>query len=311
MNDPLAIMLEALNQRFACKSNGSEIRFTSAASGMPLVHIKNPQAQALIALQGAHLLSWIPDAEEDVIWLSADANLLPGKSIRGGIPVCWPWFGAHENHESYPAHGFARTVLWQLADVKFLSTGETRLDFELNSADLSDDYKAMWPDDFALKYRLIIGRELRLELLTENHDQQAFKISQALHSYFNVGDIRKVRLFGLEDKPYLDKPDGFKRKTQQGPVIFCEEVDRIYLQTENDVVIDNGKRKIIISKQGSASTVVWNPWQRVADKMGDLGQDGYLKMLCVESANAAEDAVVIEAGEQHCLQVKYCVERGL
>jgi D-hexose-6-phosphate mutarotase len=155
---------------------------------------------------------------------------------------------------------------------------------------------------------LTIGKILTIELTTNNQSNQAMTIGQALHTYFKVADVSKTHIFGLENKPYLDKTDGFKRKTQSGAVTIGSEVDRVYLQTADDVVIDDGQRKIVIKKQGSHSTVVWNPWKEAAEKMGDLGPDGYLKMLCVESANAVDDTVVVSAGESYRLLVTYELE---
>ena len=129
-----------------------------------------------------------------------------------------------------------------------------------------------------------------------------------MHTYFNINDVRNTSVTGLEGKEYLDKTENFKRKTQSDPITINAEVDRVYLNTSDDVVINDLKRKLIIKKQGSHSTVVWNPWKEVADKMADLGHDGYLKMLCVESANAAEDTINIAAGESANLRVIYKIE---
>jgi len=155
------------------------------------------------------------------------------------------------------------------------------------------------------EYCLTIGRSLTLELSTTNHSDQDLTLGQALHTYFAVDDIAQTNVVGLDGKAFLDKPEGFALKTQTGPVTFSAEVDRIYLDTPDSVVINDGKRKITVIKQGSHSTVVWNPWQAVAEKMGDLGKDGYRKMLCVESANAAEDVVTIQPGKCHTLRVVY------
>ena len=168
----------------------------------------------------------------------------------------------------------------------------------------------MWPQATVAEYRLTIAKTLTLELATYNNSDQPIIIGQALHTYFNIEDITNTAVYGLEDKDYFDKTDNFKRKKQNGPVLINTEVDRVYLQTPDDVIIDNKKRKIVIKKQGSQSTVVWNPWKSVAEKMGDLGKDGYLKMLCVESANAAEDTVRIGVGEAHKLLVIYEIDAG-
>lgn len=300
--------VEQLNQAFSIQDGSNTLRFTMGRGDIPVVEIQNEQARASISLQGAHVLSWVPAGEEDVIWVSEDATFAPAKSLRGGIPICWPWFGPHESNAAFPAHGFARTVLWQVAATQPLATGETQITFRLDPSQLDEKYRSMWPQATVAEYRLTIGRILGMALTTFNHSDAPITIGQALHTYFAVDDVANTTVAGLDGKDYLDKTDGFKRKTQSGPIAIAAEVDRVYLQTPDDVSIDDGKRKIVISKQGSRSTVVWNPWKEAAEKMGDLGEDGYRKMLCVESANAAEDVVSIAPGESHCLRVVYEVE---
>jgi D-hexose-6-phosphate mutarotase len=300
--------LEQLNRDFAFETANASLRILSGSGDIPLIEIKNECGIAAISLQGAHLLSWIPKDQHEVIWLSEEAKVTPGKSLRGGIPVCWPWFGAHETNDSLPAHGFARTVLWQLTNTQLISPGETRITFKLETNQLDERYQQMWPKATCVEYTLTLSKTLKLELTTSNLSQQSITIGQALHTYFNVEDVTATTVFGLENKVYLDKPDQFKRKTQMGPITINSEVDRIYLQTPDNVIINNKMREIIIQKQGSQSTIVWNPWKQVAEKMGDLGKDGYMKMLCVESANAAEDTIRINPGETHKLLVEYSVK---
>ena len=300
--------VEQLNKDFAIQQGGNSLRFRMGEGDIPVIEIQNEQASARISLQGAHILSWIPTGEDEVIWVSEDATFAPEKSVRGGIPICWPWFGPHENNAAYPAHGFARTVLWQVTNTQALSEGTTQITFRLEPAQLDKSIQDMWPSATIAEYTLIISKTLSMELTTINNSDQSITIGEALHTYFNVEDLTKTTVYGLEGRDYLDKTDGFKRKTQTGPVTINAEVDRVYLQTQDDVIIDNTKRKIIIKKQGSQSTIVWNPWQAAAEKMGDLGKDGYLQMLCVESANAAEDSVNINAGESHRLLVTYAID---
>ena len=300
--------IEQLNNNFSLDTDDTRLSFKAGEGGIPVIEIQNQHASAIISLQGAQVLSWRPKGKDEVIWVSTDASFAPGKSVRGGIPICWPWFGPHATNAAFPAHGFARTTLWQVIDTQALSEGETQITFELDTSLLSDSQKAMWPVATVAEYRLTVGNLLTMELTTFNHSEQAITISQALHTYFNVENVANTKIFGLDGKDYLDKTDGFKRKTQSGPIRISSEVDRVYLDTPDDVIIDNKKRKIVIKKQGSQSTVVWNPWQAVAEKMGDLGKDGYLEMLCVESANAAEDTVIIDADESHTLRVIYEIE---
>ncbi|MCK5394605.1 MAG: D-hexose-6-phosphate mutarotase [Gammaproteobacteria bacterium] len=300
--------IDQLNNEFSLEVDGNNLCFIAGKGDIPRVEINNQHASALISLQGAHVLSWIPEGEEDVIWLSEEAKFSPGKSVRGGIPICWPWFGAHETSSDYPAHGFARTTNWQVITTEALKDGRTRISFTTTPQSANEQ---MWPPETSVQYQLTVGKKLELELITHNNGTQPIEIGQALHTYFNVGEITDTKLHGLDDTDYLDKPDNFKRKVQHGPVTIEEEVDRIYLDTPSDCVIEDKKlkRNIVIIKCGSHSTVVWNPWEEVAKKMGDLGELGYKKMLCVESCNAAEDVVTIDPGKAHQLWVQYEVQR--
>ena len=301
------ITIESLTASFALTEADNCLIFKNGEGDIPLIEIKNRYASATISLQGAQLLSWIPAGEEEVIWLSEQATFAVGKSVRGGVPVCWPWFGAHESNTAFPAHGFARTTLWQILNTQALANGSTRIAFTLlPNVDNAD----MWPADTRVQFQLTIGKELEMELLTHNEGSQPITITQALHAYFNVADVSELVLHGLEDTDYLDKVDDFQRKHQQGAITIEQEVDRIYLDTASDCVIEDKKlkRKIKIAKSSSHTTVVWNPWQESAEKMGDLGEQGYKRMLCVESANVADDAVVIPPGEAHTLWVQYEVQ---
>lgn len=301
--------VDQLNKDFSFANEYHSLIFKMGKGDIPVVEIKNDQSRAAISLQGAHILSWVPAGEDDVIWLSKEAKFAVGKSVRGGVPVCWPWFGSHKDNAAYPAHGFARTVLWQVIKTKAISAGETQITFQLDTRQLDETLQAMWPLPTVVEYRLTIAKTLTMELTTFNHSDQVMTIGQALHTYFKVDCVSCTKVMGLEDKAYLDKTDGFNRKTQIGVVSISAEVDRVYLDTPNDLIIDDNKRMIVIKKTGSQSTVVWNPWKEVADKMGDLGEDGYLKMLCVESANAMEDTVDVAVGGSHSLQVIYELRR--
>lgn len=300
--------IENLNIEFSLSDENSSLHFRMGEGEIPVVKIKNNQASAMISLQGAHVLSWKPVDKDEGIWLSTDATFAMGKSIRGGIPLCWPWFGAHESDLSFPAHGFARTVLWKVIDTKIISADETEITFRLITNELDAKLKNMWPQSTVAEYKISIGERLTMELTTINKSDKAMTVGQALHTYFNVDDINNTTVYGLEGKSYLDKIDGFNSKIQDGPITVDSEVDRVYVDTKDDITIDDKVRKIIIKKKGSHSTVVWNPWKDVAEKMGDLGDEGYLKMLCVESANAAEDIVNIKSGESYTLLVSYDIQ---
>ncbi|HEU0234619.1 MAG TPA: D-hexose-6-phosphate mutarotase [Gallionella sp.] len=294
---------QQLNEQFGI--NG-QLGFREDASGLVIAEISNPQATASLCLQGAHLMAWQPASQAvPVLWLSRDAKLAAGKSIRGGVPVCWPWFGAHASEPGFPAHGYARTVPWQVVESGTEPNGATRLTLRLVE---SEKTRAQWPNPCILDLTVIAGEKLRMELSTENTGESDFVISEALHAYFRIGDIGAVRVTGLAGCDYWDKAGGSTLKKQDGIVQFAGETDRVYINTAAECVIEDDrlKRRIHVAKSGSLSTVVWTPWTAKAGRMGDLGQpDGWREMLCVESANAIENAVKVAAGTGHTLIVEY------
>lgn len=296
--------IQSINQQFGIPAI---LSFGEGAGGLPVARVTNGFAAAEIALQGAHLLTWQPKGEAPVIWLSPQAKFAPGKSVRGGVPVCWPWFGVHASEASYPAHGFARTQMWNVVDSSHDDSG-THIVFELQPNDVA---RAQWPQQYQLQLVMNIGAELSMGLVTHNSGQTAFSIGEALHTYFHVGDIGAVRVTGLEDTDYLDKVRGFDRFHQEGAIQVSSEVDRVYVDTAAECVIhdNNLGRRIHVAKSGSLTTVVWNPWADKCAEMGDMGEDGYRRMICVESANAHDNVVTLQPGESHTLAVRYWVER--
>lgn len=267
--------------------------------------VTTPFATATVVLQGAHVTSWQPKGQAPVIWVSKQAKFAPGKSIRGGVPICWPWFGPHASNPQFPGHGFARTVPWALVASKELPDGRVRLEFELVKSEATS---AQWPHASIVRNIITVGEELEVDLVTTNTGRSAFELGQALHTYFVVGDIRQATVAGLEGCEYLDKVGG-GRKRQQGQIAFTQETDRIYLGTHGcagilDPVMN---RTLLITSTGSRSTIVWNPWTEKAEKMGDFGDEGPWHMLCVETANAAEDVMTLAPGETHHLTVQYRV----
>jgi glucose-6-phosphate 1-epimerase len=296
--------IAALEQRFGI---AGEVSFAEGPHGMPVADVSNAQAMGCIALQGAQLLSWAPHSQELVIWLSPLAKFGPGKAVRGGVPVCWPWFGPHAGEPSFPAHGFARTAPWEAVEAEALEDGSDRLGFRLIRDEASF---GLWPHSTPVEIRYTLGAALEIELRTCNQTPNPITLGEALHTYFNVGDVRRIKIEGLDGCEYLDKVDGGQRRRQSGPVAINGETDRVYLDTTADCVIEDPGlgRRIRIEKLGSRSTVVWNPWEEKARKMGDIPEDGYLGMVCVESANAGENAVTLAPGEEHRLWARYSVE---
>jgi D-hexose-6-phosphate mutarotase len=297
--------LTELNQRFAISSH---VQFKEIAEGMIIAEVANQNALSNIALQGAHIATFQPRGEEPVIWLSPYAKFAPGKSIRGGAPICWPWFGPHKNDSKLPGHGYARTVPWDVLETKALPDGSTFLRFGLVESDAT---RAQWPNASTVQLEVTVGKALHVELITINTGNTAFELGEALHTYFHISDVDNMTIRGLDNCEYLDKVQDFARFTQKDGIVIKSEVDRVYVNTPDDCVIeDKGlKRAIRIAKYGSLSTVVWNPWTEKADKMGDFGTDGHRGMVCVESGNALENVVTLEPGEKHKLVADYSVEK--
>lgn len=297
--------LPALNRRFGLPG----LTFVEIPGGLTVMEVTNVHGSATIALQGGHVMRWHPkDEAEPVVWLSRMATFAPGKSIRGGVPVCWPWFGPHATDPGWPAHGFARTALWKVSTTHALDKGATEVGLALVE---TDRMRSMWPHQTKLSITITVGPRLQIALTTDNFGNEDIVIGEALHTYFQIGDIADICISGLEGCDYLDKVGGGSvRRHQEGPVTFSAETDRIYLNTDAECVIEDArlKRRIHVAKSGSNSTVIWNPWTAKADKMGDFGPNGWRGMVCVESANAAENTVTIRKGGHHTLTVEYWTE---
>jgi D-hexose-6-phosphate mutarotase len=298
--------LQTLNQRF---SLADQLTFVAGPGDLPTARIHNEHARAEICLLGAHVLSFQPHNEEPVLWLSEESNFAVGKPIRGGIPVCWPWFAAHPTDSSKPSHGFVRTALWSVLATRTLDGGETRIELGIDS---SADTLALWPHRFTLQLAATVGKTLTVELISRNPGNVDFTYTGALHSYFTVSDAAGIAIHGLADVDYLDKTESFARKTQRGPIQITQPTDRIYLDTDAECVIEDSGlgRRIHIGKENSHTTVVWNPWIAGAARLPDFGDDEYRGMVCVETARAAEDIATVLAGGEDRLTARIWVERG-
>ena len=274
---------------------------------LDLIEITGGWGTARVLLQGALLLDWIPAGQPAVVWVSPEARFLAGKAPRGGVPICWPWFGPHEDPAAHPAHGIARAASWNLLEAAPRPDGSVAMRFQLHR--VSSD-RPHWPHEMPLQIRYVLGTTVEIELVTRNNETMPVSISEALHTYFGISDIGKVSVAGLEGCAYVDKVDQGQRKTQAGPVTFHGETDRVYLDTQADCVIDDPgyQRRIRIAKSGSQSTVIWNPWAEKAASMGDFAEEGYRHMVCVESGNALDNRLTVDPGHEHRLWVRYSVE---
>lgn len=293
-----------LNQKFAIPGH---VSFKEGPGGLTVAEVANSLAESTIALQGAHIMTFTPRGQEPVVWLSKFAKFAPGKSIRGGVPICWPWFGPHATDATLPGHGFARTVMWEVLETGTVPDGATFLRFGLIENDVT---RAQWPHASTVQLEVTVGAALRVELVTRNTGKEPFVLGEALHTYFHISDVAKMKITGLEGCDYLDKVGPTTRRTQQGAIVIESEVDRVYLNTSADCLIEDSglKRRIRVAGQNARSVVVWNPWVEKADKMGDFGPEGHRGMVCVETANAVENVVTVKPGEEHRLVAVYSAE---
>lgn len=244
---------------------------------LELIVVDHPQVRASFALQGAHLLSWKPAGEEEVLWLSDITPFKTGVALRGGVPVCWPWFGPAAQKE-LPSHGFARNLPWSLSAHNEDENGVV-LTFELHSSDASRQY---WPHDFTLYARFKVGKTCEMEL--EAHGD--FETTSALHTYFNVGDISAVKVSGLGDT-YIDKVNGGEQgKLSDGVQTFPDRTDRVYLNAEACSLIHDAalKRCIEVVHHHHSNVVGWNPGPALSVSMADVPDEGYKSFVCVETA---------------------------
>ncbi|HTN33487.1 MAG TPA: D-hexose-6-phosphate mutarotase [Marinobacter sp.] len=269
------------------------------------LEVHHPLFRATLFLQGAHLIEFTPKNESNWLWVSDTARFEPGRSIRGGIPICWPWFGdparnapeIRKRIHTNTAHGFARSVLWKLEDVR-----ESAHEVEISlSLDANEDFAGIWSGHaLALITFTFSANDCQLALTTTNLDNQPMAFSQALHTYLPTQDITRSRLLGLGFSNYIDTLHNWEHHAQEGPVYFDGETDRIYEGSEPLIVVTPAGTRRIISV-GSDSTVVWNPGPDKAIRLSDFPDDAWRTMLCVETANAAGDYRVLNRGQSHTL----------
>jgi D-hexose-6-phosphate mutarotase len=304
-NGRCQMTLNDLNEKYGI---ADKIVFEKGTGGLSFAVIKNDLASASICLLGAHVTSFQPVDDEPVLWLSEKSFYEEGKAIRGGIPICWPWFGMHPDNATLPAHGFVRTRLWEVQETAVLDDGSCRVVMGLGH---DSETLKLWPCYFELKLVVTVGRKLEVELQTTNQGCENFTFSNALHTYFNVSDIRNVTVFGLKDTEYIDTVNGVReRKTQAGEISFTGETDRVYLDTTAACRIkDSGlKRDLLVEKNGSRTTVVWNPWIDKSKRMPDFGDDEFNGMLCVETVNSENDSITLEPGQEHKIKAIISVD---
>lgn len=283
--------LLTLNEQYAIPGH---VSFETGPGGLAIARIENQYAAASVALLGGTVLSHQPQGQKDVLWLSPKSDLEVGKAIRGGIPVCWPWFGPHPTRDDLDKHGFVRTMLWSVSGTQALPDGATRVSLAVSD---TPETRALWSYAFHMEISVVVGSALRVSWTVNNPGAEAFTYTGALHNYFYISDIRRIAVSGLEGTAYLDKTDDYARKILPGKLIFEKTTDSIFVDTTGDCLIEDPGfgRKIRVAKEGSHTTVVWNPAQRAA-LLPDLGEGAQAHFVCVETANAAPDVITVPAG---------------
>jgi glucose-6-phosphate 1-epimerase len=284
------------------------VRFELGPGGLTRALISTPAAEAELYLHGAHLAHWTPRGQRPVLFLSPNSLFAPGKAIRGGVPIIFPWFGSRSDGKPGPAHGFARTSEWTVESTRQREDGSVEIVLALAGSHASRD---LFDAAFRLRFRVMVGSQLQLRLEALNAGEAPFAFEEALHTYFAVGDVRQVSVCGLEDTGFIDKTDGFKRKTQGAePVRIAKETDQVHVNTQAACTLWDPvwNRRIVVEKTGSGSTVIWNPWIDKSEGMSDMAAGGWKQMLCIETANAADNTVSLLPGASHELTATIRVE---
>lgn len=296
--------IDVLNRRFGIPGVAQVL---SGNGGLPKLRVTAPSASAEIYLHGAHLTSWTPANAEETIFVSEHSHWQDGQAIRGGIPICFPWFRAKADDPKAPTHGFVRTKEWNLDSVSVDGESVT----VICSTESDESTRRWWPHEFRLAHVLTIGRSLRLQLIVTNTGQDSFRFEEALHTYFRVGQAKDVLVRGLDGVTYLDNVDGNREKVQPGDLRFTTKTDNAYLNTRSAVELIDPilHRTLRTEKENSATTIVWNPWQEGAASLSDFGDEEWQGMACVEASNMLGAAVSLAPGGEHTRQATLSIVR--
>ena len=266
------------------------------SNGFEYLEIENSSATAKISLQGAHIFEYKRSDEENLFWLSEISDFELGKAIRGGVPICWPSFGM--NNPELPQHGFARTSLFESVSREDIDANTTEVQLRLTH---SDESLKLWNYKFELVLKITISDKLTIELKTTNKDDKEFKLTQALHSYFKLSNISNVVVKGLDEKPCFDALTN-KTNIQNGDITFNQEFDKVFQKVDNELILQDREKIIRINNEGSSSVVVWNPWIDKGKRMSAMRDEAYKEFVCIESANAFENFIILKPNESHTLK---------
>jgi glucose-6-phosphate 1-epimerase len=292
-----------LNEHFAIPA---VLAFQTTPSGLVYAEISTPLAEATVYLQGAHLVHWQPAGQRPVLFLSRKSEFAPGKALRGGVPISFPWFAARHDGKAGPSHGFARIQNWTLAFAA-LAGDDLHLTFTLGPTEQS---RSLGYDHFHLVFQLTIGRTLTMQLTVGNNADVPLVFEEALHTYYSIASIHEASVAGLEGTTYLDKMEDMRETVQHGAIAVTGPTDRVYLNTAATCALDDlaGRRRITVDKAGSDTTVIWNPWESGALKLTDLDPSEWREFVAIETVNAAANSVTLAPGATHTMQAYISVK---
>ena len=295
--------MEQLNREFAIPG---VVRIARGNGSLPKILIETKAATAEIYLYGAQVTSWVPAGADEVLFVSEKSHWEAGRAIRGGIPICFPWFRAKADDKSAPSHGFVRTKEWRIESISAEAEDSVRVCLSTES---DESTRRWWPFDFRLEYRITVGAKLRLELVMKNSGQSALRFEEALHTYFKVGEVEQVRVHGLDGAIFLDNREGNREKIQRGDVVLLRQTDNAYANANGmaEIIDPLLRRTLKTEKLGSNSTIVWNPWSDGASSMADLSEHEWRQMLCVEGGNILTSAVSLDPGQSHSMAIAICL----
>ena len=286
--------IDELNEKFSIEG---ELGFMELENELIAATITNKYAEADIFLYGAHIASFKPYRTMGILWLSPQSDFEVGKPIRGGIPVCFPWFGVNKHDSTKPMHGFGRLMYWNVVETGTTSQGETSIRLQFES---SEQTKVFWPYDFKAEFIVIVGKKLSATLKVTNTSSETFEYGCALHSYYSVSAIENITIEGLGGTSYYDQLQGGKEERQETPELKLEKAEtRHYHNTEVPVLINDPYfgRTIKVDKSGSKVTTVWNPGAEACAGMADLPDESYHSFLCVETVNSFDDMIRLNPGQ--------------
>lgn len=271
-------------------TNSKEQYPTAPGTGLPLLVVETTLCSAVISLQGAHLLEFKTTNGDPLLWLSPNCDFSAGTALRGGVPLCLPWFGVNPTDPTKAKHGFARNSFWELGEAHLLGDGNVELQFLFLS-----DANELFPFDFSAELRMTLGNSAKLELTINNTDTDDFDCSWAMHNYHRISSLPDVRVLGLAERKYLDNLEGHAEKHQSGDVNFPGPVDRVYPAIDNKVSI-NSSPSIEITHNNCPSVVVWNPGSEAAAKIADIGESQEQFYICVERGAVLAEKWHLPAG---------------